>query len=83
MKQKFKLRDIVKTFFNFNLANFDICIHVWNNKKDIVNGNEADEYSHTRGVIPDRFNDMECYQVEFTADPATITFFCSENDEDW
>ena len=83
MKTKFKLRDIIKKFFNFNLANFDIWIHVWKDKPSFFSGNYAEEFAHTKGTIPERYENLECNQVEFSVDPAKITFFCSENDEDW
>lgn len=80
---KMKLKDVVMRFFSFNLANFDIWIHVWNKKDDIANGVSADEFSHTKGYVPGRYAELQCHQAEINAEMGTLTFFCSENDEDW
>ena len=76
-----ELIEVIKTFFNFPLANFDIWIHIFDSAEDFRNGLIAKEYRHTKGLIYDDDCSLYCMQVKIDNETGTLRFYCSENDE--
>lgn len=72
-----KIGEVVKKFLNFNMVGFEFIFRIW---KD-TGGTMRQEFSV--GKIPEKYTEYECKKVEINANEGIITFYCSENDEDF
>ena len=78
-----KLRDVMGTFFKFPIINFDIWIHLYNTRNDMMADRRAESSRHYKGFVPFSDMDLACHQASINGEKGEIVFFCSENDEDW
>ena len=76
------VKEVIKNFFNFDLSHWGIEFKVWHYPSEVFTDKWHSETKYA-GLVPDEYNELYCSQVEFDSGDNTITFYCSENDEDF
>ena len=78
-----KLKDALRTLFLYGLPGFEINIRIYRNPVDFRAGEAPCRVENKLDHCPTMYEDNNVEQILFDHTSKEVTFYLTENDEDW
>ena len=78
-----KLKEALRTLFLYGLPGFEINIKIYRSPVDFRAGEPPFRVENKLDYCPDKYEDKNVEQILFDNTSKEVTFYLTENDEDW